>query len=69
MTQYNTWNLKLSDLSLSKLKLGIKNDTLLTLKISSNALGDSNNKNNSLHKLLVTNTQTSKLCKAFANGS
>ena len=69
MTQYNTWNLKLSDLSLSKLKLGIKNDTLLTLKISSNALGDSNNKNNSLHKLLVTNTQTSKLCKVFANGS
>ena len=51
MTQYNTWNLKLSDLPLSKLKLGIKNDTLLTLKISSNALGDSTNKNNSLHKL------------------
>ena len=30
---------------------------------------DSNVENNFPHKLLLTNTQASKLCKAFANGS
>ena len=39
------------------------------MKISSNVVGDSNDENNFLHKLLLTNTQVSKLCKAFANGS
>ena len=34
-----------------------------------NAFGVSNDENNVLHKLLLTNTQVSKLCKAFANGS
>ena len=40
---------------------------MLTLKISSNAVGDSNHKSNFLHKLLLTNTQVLKLLKAFAN--
>ena len=31
--------------------------------------GDSNDKNNFLHKLLLTNTQVSKLCKICTNGS
>ena len=39
------------------------------MKISSNIVGDSNNENNFMHKLLLTNTLISKLCKAFANGS
>ena len=39
------------------------------MKISSNIVGDSNNENNFLHKLLLANPQISKLCKAFANGS
>ena len=34
-----------------------------------NAFGVSNDENNVPHKLLLTNTQVSKLCKAFANGS
>ena len=38
------------------------------MKISSNAVGDSNHKNNFLHKLLLTNTQVLRLRKAFANG-
>ena len=42
-------------------------DTEVTLKISSNVIGDSNNENNFQHTLLLTNTQVSKLCKAFAN--
>ena len=67
MTQYNTLNIKLSNLQLNKLKLGIKNDPEVTLKISSNVVGDSNDEKNFLHKLLLTNTQASKLHKAFAN--
>ena len=69
MTQCNTLNVKLSNLQLNKLKLGIKNSTEVTLKISSNVVGDSNNENNFPNKLVLTNTQVSKLRKAFANGS
>ena len=39
------------------------------MKLSSNVLGDSDDQNNFLHKLLLTNLQVSKLPKAFANGS
>ena len=39
------------------------------MKISSNIVGDSNDENNFPHKLLLTNTQVLKLCKAFANNS
>ena len=39
------------------------------MKLSSNVLGDSNDQNNFLHKLLLTNSQVSKLPKAFENGS
>ena len=53
----------------NKLKSGIKNRTEVTLKISSNIAGDSNDENNLPHKLLLTNTQVSKLHKAFANNS
>ena len=42
MTQYNTFNVKLSNLQLSKLKSRIKNGTKVTLKFSSNAASDSN---------------------------
>ena len=41
----------------------------VTLKISSNFVGDSNDENNFPHKLLLTNTQVSKLCKVFTNNS
>ena len=69
MTQYNTLNVKLSNSQLHKLKSGIKNNTEVTFKISTNVVGDSNVENNFPHKLLLTNTQVSKLHKAFANGS
>ena len=39
------------------------------MKLSSNVVGDSNDENNFPHKLLLTNTQVSKLRKAFANNS
>ena len=52
MTQYNTLNVKLSNLQINKLKSGIKNGTEVTLQLSSNVGGDSNDENNFLHKLL-----------------
>ena len=67
MTQYNIWNIKLSNSQLDKLKSGIKNGTEVTLKISSNIVGDSNDENNFSHKLLLTNTQVPMLRKAFRN--
>ena len=69
MTQYNTLNVKLSNSELNKLKSGIKNGTKETLKISSNVVGDYNDENNFPHKLLLTNTEVSKLPKTFANNS
>ena len=56
-------------MQLNQLKSGIKNNTKVTLKIPSNVVGDSNDENNFPHKLLLTNTQVSRLCKAFANNS
>ena len=67
MTQCNTLDMKLPNSQLNKLKSGIKNDIEVTLKISSNVVGDSNDENSFPHKLLVTNTQVSKLSKAFSN--
>ena len=65
MTHYNTLNVKLSNLQLNKLKSGITNNTEVTLKISSNVIGDSNDENNFLHKLLLTNAQVSRLHKVL----
>ena len=64
MIQYNTLNVKSSDSQLNQLKSRIKNGTELTLKISSNVVGDSNNGNNFPHKLLLTNTQVSNSSSA-----
>ena len=69
MAQYRTLNIKLSTSQLNKLKLGIKNGTEVTWKISSYVVGDSNDENNFPYKLLLTNTQVSKIREAFANGS
>ena len=69
MSIYNTLNIKLSNSELNKLKSGIKNGTELTLNISSNLIGNSNDETNFSHKLLLTDTQVSKtlkiLCKWF----
>ena len=69
MIQYNNLNVSSSNSQFNKLKSGIKNGTKVTLKISSNVVGDSNDENSFHHKLLLTNTQVSKLRKAFANNS
>ena len=66
MTQYNTLKVKLSHSQLNNLKFEIKNGTEVTLKISSNVVGNSNDKNNFPHGLLLTNAQISRLPKVFA---
>ena len=68
MTQYNALNVKLP-ITLFKLKSVINNGTEITLKISSNVVGDSNDENNFPHKLLLNNTQVLKLRKPCANNS
>ena len=69
MTQYNSLNVKLSNSQLNKLKSGKKNGIDVTLNLSSNVAGDSNDETNFPHKLLLTDTQVLRLHKAFANNS
>ena len=61
--------MKLSNLQLNALKSGRKNFAEVTLYLPSNVIGDSNYKANFPHKLLFTDTQISRRCKAFANDS
>ena len=56
----------MSNSQLNKLKSGLKYGTEVTLKVSSNIVGDYNDENNSPHKLLLSNTQVSKLRQVFA---
>ena len=69
MAQYNSLNVKLSNLQLSKLKLAIKNKPGAVLRWSSSIIGNSNDEPNFLHKLLLINRQVASLRKAFANNS
>ena len=69
MTQNNTLNVKLSNSQLNNIKSGIKNGTELTLNLASNLIGDSNGETHLPHKLLLTNTQVSRLHKEFSNDS
>ena len=67
MTQYNSLNVKLLNSQLNKLKSAIKNETEVVLRLSPNMIGDSNDKTNFLHELLLTGRQVSSIRKAFAN--
>ena len=49
MTQYNTFNVKLSNSQLNKLKSGIENGTEVTLKVLPNVVSDFNDENNFPH--------------------
>ena len=69
MTHYNSLNVKLSNSQLNKLKLSIKNETDVVLRISSSMIGNSNDKTNFPHELLLTNRQVANIRKAFANHS
>ena len=54
MTQYNSVNVKLSNSQLDKQKSAIKSETGVTLRLSSNRIGESNDETNYPHKLLLT---------------
>ena len=47
----------------------IKNGPEVTLNLSSNLTGSPNDETNFAHRLLLTNTQVSRIRKAFTNGS
>ena len=67
MTQYNRVNVKLTNSQLNK--VSIKKWIWCSNKISSNMIGDSNEKTNFPHELLLTNRQISSIRKAFSNNS
>ena len=58
----------MSNSQLNKLK-SIKNGTEVTLNLSSNLTGSSNDETNFPHKSVLTNTQVPKIRKTFTNGS
>ena len=62
MTQYNSFNVKLSNAQLNKSKLAIKNKTEVMLRLSSNMTCNSNDETNFRLKLLLTNRQVADLC-------
>ena len=61
MTQYNRVNVKLSTSQLNKLKPAIKNENDVVIRISLNMIGDSNDKSNFPHELLLTNRKVSSI--------
>ena len=66
MTQYNSLNVKLSNSQPNKLNSAKKNKLEVVLRLSSNMIGDSNDKTNFPHELLLTNRQVTILRKSFA---
>ena len=67
MVQCNSLHVKLWNSLLNKLKPAIKNKTQVVLRLSSNIIGNSVDKINFPHELLLTNRQIASLRKAFAN--
>ena len=69
MTQYNSLNVQLSNSQLNKLKSAMKTGTDVILRLSSNVIGNSDDKTIFPHRLLLTDRQVANLRKAFANHS
>ena len=69
MIQNNRLNTKLLNSQLNKLKSAIKNENDVVIRLSPSMIGDSNDKTNSPHELLLTNRHVSSIRKAFANNS
>ena len=60
MIRYNSLNVKISNSQIRKLKSIIQNGTELTLSLSSNAIGNTNDEANFPQKLLLTDTSSFK---------
>ena len=67
MTQYITLNIELPNSLLNRLKSAIKNGAKVTLNLTSNVSGNSYDKTNFPHELLLANTHIFRLSKAFVN--
>ena len=67
--QYNKVNVKLSTSQLNKLKSAIKNENDVVIRLSPSLIGDTNDKTNFPHELLLRNRHVSSILKAFANNS
>ena len=67
MTQYNHLNTKLSNSQLNKLKSTIKNENDVVTRLYCNMIGDSIDKTNFPHELLLTSRQVFSIRKAFAD--
>ena len=67
MTQYNRLNTKLSNSQLNKLKSTIKNENDVVTRLYCNMIGDSIDKTNFPHELLLTSRQVFSIRKAFAD--
>ena len=63
MTQYNRLNTKLPNSQLNKLKATIKNKNDVVIRLSPNMIGDSNDKGNFPHELLLTDRRVSSFRK------
>ena len=57
MTQYNILNVKFSKSQLNKLKSRLKSGSEVTLNLSANVIGNSNDETNFLQRILLANTQ------------
>ena len=69
MTQYNTLNVKLSNSQPIELKWGMENGAKGILNLSSNLICDSSDETNVPGKLLSTDKQVWRPCKALVNNS
>ena len=67
MTQYNGFNVKLSNSQLNKLKSAMKNENYGILRLLANVIGNSENETIFSQKLLLTNRQVTALRKDFSN--
>ena len=67
MTQYITLNIELPNSLLNRLKSAIKNGAKVTLNLTSNVSGNSYDKTNFPHELLLADTHIFRLSKAFVN--
>ena len=67
MTEYNSLNVKLSNSQLDQLKFAIEDEVVL--RLSSNMIGDFDDKINFQREFLLTNRKAANLREAFANKS
>ena len=62
-------NYQIHNFDYFRLKSAIKNENDVVIRLSPNMIGDSNDKTNFPHEILLTDRQVSSICKAFSNNS